>query len=760
MAGKVKGITIEFRGETTKLDKAIKDVNKETAKLDAELKQVNNALKFNPKNTELMAQKQQILTQKVSATEDKLNALRAAEEKMAKDKNIDKNSAEWRELQREIITTDSKLSHYKKELDKLRYVKLTALGKQFEDVGKKVKNAGDSITKYITGPIAAAGTASGAAWQTTQDALNEVTKLTGASGQDLQDMQDIVKDLAETMPADMHDIATAVGEVNTRFGLTGDALEDTAEQFVKFSQINGTDVTNSIDQVQKAMSAFGLDAEDTSYVLDVLTKTSQDTGVSVDKLTSGLISNGTAFQEMNLDLTQSALLMGQLEKSGVNMETVTNGMRKALKTAAKEGRPVNEVLAELQDTILNDTTGVEGLQAAYDVFGKSGDQIYGAIKAGTLDFKALGMAADDSAGILDQTFDAVQTPAQQFQKILNQLKLLGYDVAQAVLPVVSKALDKVMKAIDKLNTRWNTIAPETQKKIIAITLAIAAIGPALSIVGKVMTGFGKIMQNVGTIIGGFSKALSFLAANPIVLVIAGITALIAAIVLLWNKSEKFRDFFTGIWDTIKAKVTAFKTGFKEAKDAVVSQINALKDKATELKDKFIDAKDKIVNGFKSIPDKFKEVWNRIGTGLKNLGSTIGNAVLNAIKGGINGVISTVENVINKAIDKINAAITWANKVIPGSKHDIGSVSHVSLPRLARGGIVDSATLALIGEGSSSEAVVPLDEMWRKMAKMINGGGDVINITVNGAAGQSVEELAAAVERRLISAQKRRTMAWA
>ena len=757
MADKVKGITIEFRGDTTQLDKALRQIRNDAKGIDAELREVNRLLKFNPGNTELLAQKQKLLKDRVDQTEKSLKDLKAVEKQMEAS-GVDKQSEEWRSVRRSIIETESKLKHFTAELNKARYAKLSALGKQFEDVGKKVKTAGDNISKYITGPLVAAGTASGAAWQTTQDALNEVTKLTGASGQNLQDMQDIVKDLAKTTPADMHDIATAVGEVNTRFGLTGDALEDTAEQFVKFSQINGTDVTNSIDQVQKAMSAYGLDAEDTTRVLDVLTRTSQNTGVSVDKLTAGLISNGTAFQEMDLDMTQSAMLMGQLEKSGVNMETATNGMRRALKTAAKEGRPVNEVLAELQDTILDDTTGVEGLQAAYDVFGKSGDQIYGAIKAGTLDFKALGEAADDSGGILDKTFEAVQTPAQQFQKILNQLKLLGYDVAQAVLPVVSSALEKITKAIEALNNRWNTIAPATQKKIIAITLAIAAIGPTLSIVGRVMMGFGKIVQSVGTIVGGLSKALTFLAANPVVLVIAGIAALVAAFVVLWNKCEAFRDFFIGIWNTIKEKVDAFKTGFQEARTAIADEIDKLKEKATEIKDKFAEAKAKIATAWQNLPDTFRKIWSNLGTGLKNLGSKVASAVVNSIKSGINAVITNIENIVNKAIRLVNSAIKLANK-LPGV--NVGYVSELTLPRLAKGGLLTGAQTVIAGE-AGPEAIIPLDRLFAQMDKMaaqITGAGEGVTIIVNGAVGQNVEELAAAVERRLIETQKRRRLAW-
>ena len=236
-------------------------------------------------------------------------------------------------------------------------------------------------------------------------------------------MQNIAKEMGTRVPADFDTIATAVGEVNTRFGITGDELDSVSEKFVKFSELNGVDITTAVDQVQKAMSNYGLSASEAGYVLDVLTKVSQNTGVAIDKLTSGLIQNGTAFQEMGLDINQSATLMGMLEKSGVNMETATNGMRKALKNATKDGKDMNTALIELQEAILNDTDGTKGLQAAYDLFGKSGDQVYGAIKAGTLDFEALAEASTDASGALENTFDATVTPAMQFQTILNQLKI-------------------------------------------------------------------------------------------------------------------------------------------------------------------------------------------------------------------------------------------------------------------------------------------------------------------------------------------------
>lgn len=149
MAGNIKGITIEFRGDTTKLDQALKQVDKETRSVDNELRKVNRALKFNPRNVELLKQKQELLTRRVSETREKLNLLKDAQKKMASDPSVDKNSAEYRDLQREIIETESKLKHFEGEMKRFGSVgkqQAMAVGRSMQMVGGKIKSAGRTIT--------------------------------------------------------------------------------------------------------------------------------------------------------------------------------------------------------------------------------------------------------------------------------------------------------------------------------------------------------------------------------------------------------------------------------------------------------------------------------------------------------------------------------------------------------------------------------------------------------------------------------------
>lgn len=186
-SGKIKGITIEFDGNTTKLGKALKDVDKKTRDLDKELKQVNNALKFNPTNVDLWRQKQQLLNEKVTETKKRLDVLKSAQKELDSSK-VDKTSDEYRELQREIITTESKLKNFNGQLKEIGNANLKALSKQVEDVGSKLETAGQSIaglSAAAAGVVGTLGVVSYKAGQSADD-LNTLSKVTGIGTDNLQ----------------------------------------------------------------------------------------------------------------------------------------------------------------------------------------------------------------------------------------------------------------------------------------------------------------------------------------------------------------------------------------------------------------------------------------------------------------------------------------------------------------------------------------------------------------------------------------------
>ena len=573
----IKGITIEFSGDTTKLGKALESIRKDAKSVDAQLKQVNNALKFNPKNTELLAQKQQLLGQKVDLTKDKLNALREAQAKMDADPSVDKTSQDYMELRREIIVTESQVRNFTKQLKEAKNIKFTQVGDQFQKIGGKMQAVGKGMSKYVTAPIVGGAAASVAAWKEVDEGLDIITQKTGASGKALEGMQDSAKNLAQTIPVSFEEAGSAIGEVNTRFGLTGKSLEDLSGQFLKFAQLNGTDVSTSIDQVQKAMAAFGVPAEEAGGMLDVLNKVGQDTGVSMDTLTQSLVTNAPALQAMGFTANKAATFLGQLEVSGVDSSKVMTGLQKALVNGAKAGKTMPEVMQEIQQSIVGASSETEAMNAATELFGaKAGPAIATAARSGALDFQSLAASVTDAEGSLDSTFENTLDPADKFTLALNSLKVTGYEIADTVFKYLNPALEKLSGWLRDLAAKWETLSPQTQKAILVAAGIAAALGPVLIFIGKVATGIGSII----TLIPKLGAAFTFLT-GPVGLVIAAIGAAIAIGVLLyknWDKikaaAKKLKEFVTA---TFKAMKDSVKKTFSDLKDAMLARIRAARD---------------------------------------------------------------------------------------------------------------------------------------------------------------------------------------
>ena len=145
MAGTIKGITIQFNGDTTKLDKALRQIKNESKSIDQQLREVNRSLKFNPNNAELLRQKFTLLGQKIDATENQLKQFKAAEAQL-RAQNVSKQSSEWMEVRRNIIEAESKLKHYNAELKKVKYANITKMGEAFKTAGQNMRTAGTYAT--------------------------------------------------------------------------------------------------------------------------------------------------------------------------------------------------------------------------------------------------------------------------------------------------------------------------------------------------------------------------------------------------------------------------------------------------------------------------------------------------------------------------------------------------------------------------------------------------------------------------------------
>jgi len=569
VANNIKGITIEIGGDTTKLDKALGSVNKNVKSTQSELKEVEKLLKLDPKNTEALEQKQKLLAKAVGETKEKLDVLKTAEAQVEEQfKNGEVSEEQYRALKREIEATELSLKKLEKEANKSN-LSLEKVGEAFGKVGSKATDIGKKMLP-VTAGIAGMGTAGVAAAMELDDGYDTIITKTGATGEALKELNAVADDLFTEMPIEMADAGTAVGEINTRFGATGETLKGLSKQFIEFANINGTDLNNSIGKVDKIMEQYNIDAAETGNVLGLITKKGQETGISVDTLMDSLQKNGATFKEMGLNMVQSTNLLAQFEANGVNADTAVAGLRKSIKAYTDEGKSVDEALALTIDSIKNASSETEALSIAQEVFGTKGAaEMATAIREGRIDLESLSSSMEEYGSVVEDTFNATQDPWDEAKVATNNLKLAAADLGTTLLGSLQPTITKIVNKIKDF-TQWFKNLNQSQKEtIIKVAAVVAAIGPALIIFGKVATTISTIISVVGKIgpaakaaKAAFSAFNAVLAANPIILVVTAIVAVIAILVTLYKKCEWFRNGVNAIWEAIKNAFFAAWDGIK------------------------------------------------------------------------------------------------------------------------------------------------------------------------------------------------------
>ena len=382
--------------------------------------------------------------------------------------------------------------------------------KMSEAMSKKMGSAGTALTKGLTAPIMAVGTASVAAWKEVDAGLDTIVTKTGASGEALDSMSQILKNITGDIPTDFETAGAAIGEVNTRFGVTGDALEDLSSQFIKFADLNDQDVSNSVDSVSKMLAGFGLGAEDAGRMLDALNTVGQQTGVDVGTLADTVAANAKQFQEMGLTAEEATAFLGQASMAGLDTSGAMMGLKTAMKKAAEDGTSLSDALAGFDETMQSNASESDKLAAAYELFGsKAGAAIENAVSNGTLNLSDFSSSLGDFEGSVSDTFEGTLSPMDEFQTTLNDLKSLGAEIVEAAGPALVDILGGVADNVEKATTAWSGLSPEMQDLILKVAGIAAVAGPLLVIGGKVIGGISTIAGGIGGLVstvGGLGGA--------------------------------------------------------------------------------------------------------------------------------------------------------------------------------------------------------------------------------------------------------------
>lgn len=441
MAGNIKGITIEFNGDTTKLDKALREINNKTKSLDKELKQVDKALKFNPTSVELWRQKQQLLTQKVEETRKKLDALKQAQAKMDAD-GVDKNSEEYRKLQREIIVTENQVKTFEGQLKKIGNVNLRATSEQFKAMGDKLTSAGQAMRGIST--AAAAVTAA-------------IGALTVKSGRWADDMNTMSK---------VYSIGTReLQQYSAAADLVDVSVETIAKSHVKLEK-NMLSAANGSKNQAAAFEALG---------------------VSVTNADGSLRDGDAVWQD-----TIKAL--GQ-------MENETERDAYAMQLMGRSAAELNPLIEDGGETYkqVSDTMAKYGLdfidQETLDQANQFNDSLDMMKAVGMVAFQQLGtQLAAYLAPAMEKVVDVVGRLAKWFSNLSPRTQAIIAGIA-AVVAVVSPlliGLGKVSFAISSIMSLMATLGP-------AIGGIVASLGPVILIIGAVVAAGVLLYKNWDTI---------------------------------------------------------------------------------------------------------------------------------------------------------------------------------------------------------------------------------------------------------------------
>lgn len=584
---KIGGITVEIGADTSDLSKKLKDVNTESKKTTSELKSIDAALKQAPNSVELWKQKQEALAKSVENSKKKLEALVSEQENLKKGLEQGTVTEEaYKAYQREIEITKGQIESAEKALSDFTNAEDKAgtaakqTGSDLEKSGKQAEDSSEGYTvlKNVIANLAADGFEKLAksakdAWEEIDAGYDTIATKTGATGDALEALQKSADNVYKTLPVEMSDTSEAIGEINTRLGAQGEELESLTTDFLKYSNINGTQVANSVRNVSGIMKAYQEDVSNTGKVLDVLSDVSQRTGKDINSLESELLSNADTFKEMGFDIRQSAELLGQFESNGIEASTALAGLKKAQQNATAEGKTMTEALGETLENIKDAKTETEALQIAQELFGKKGAaSMAHAVREQRFSIDDLTAGYSDMRDVVNETFEATQDAPDKAKIALNNLKLELASLAEKVLPKVEKLVDKGVQNLPKIEKTVKEIIPLI--KTVGIAYASWKIASTATDGVKALKTLTTQMQSTEKA----AKSLNTVLESGATIIISGI---IAGLVELGGEIKKAHDNYVPTAERISKQVSA---AFEEQQKAIDGVNESLKEADTSFKD--------------------------------------------------------------------------------------------------------------------------------------------------------------------------------
>lgn len=715
---------VRFTAETSDFTQAIKDANSEMSTLRAEMK-LNEAQFQNTGNeTEYLQQKTELLEAQLEANAEKQEALT---QKLEAAKDIyGEDSEEVSKLERQLIYAQTEEERLKTQLEQTNQG-LTDQSQAADEAGSSV----DSMAEILVnaGIASAIKDIADAAYELAgafDEANAAIVEGTGASGEALEELNQTAHSAFSRIAdadQDLSGVADILAELNTRFGVTGEAAEDLTVSVANFAQHTGTDGTKAVDDIANVMNRWGMDIEDVDGLLDDLTTANQSCQMSVDEMTRYLSENSIQFQELGYSTEDALAMLISLSDGGANVSSVMSGMKKAVGNLSEV---TDDVPGAFQDAIkaMAECDNVsEALQAQVGDTGLTVEQVFGSkaaqelaanVQSGNFNIEQWTKVLQDNQGALADTTENATTMQDAWAQATNSVSLaLGGTLA----PVISDVVTKVAQVITKV-AQLVQDSPALQAIVMGVATAFGILAGALAISSLI-----SIVQKA------FAMLNATMLMNPIFLVITAIAALVAGLVYAYRHCETFREIVDKAFNVIKTVVVTvintvktvittvfnaiknhFSTTWNTAKTIVVTVWNAIKTAVTTAVNAVKSVVTSVFNAIKSVTTS---VWNAIKNAIthpiqtaKSTVTSIFNGIRSTISSVVNGVKSTVSSAFNAIKSAMISPIESAKSKIQGIMNKVKGIfplhigrvfSGLSLPHISVSG--GKAPFGIGGKGS-------------------------------------------------------------
>lgn len=533
VGSRIKGITIEIDGDTTKLTKAIKQSEDQIRQSTSGLKDINNLLKIDPGNTELLSQKYKLLQTDIDGCKTKLTTLKEAQQQMVREGKV--GTDEYDKLQREIVETEQKIKSLTKEMRNFGSVsaqQIAAAGEKVKKVGDGMQNVGQKLMP-VTAALTAAGTVSVQKFAEVDKTMTLTNQTMGNTKEQADLLNRAMKDAAMNSTFGMNDAAQA--SLNfARAGLTAEEAAAALAPSMNLAAGEGGNLDTVSAGLVATINGFGDSFNNTSHYADVFAIACNKSALDVDGLSEAMSIAAPVFKTAGYSVDDAALYMGVMANNGIEASEAANGLKTGLARLVAPAKQGKEAMIDLglmtEDAIsgkfvsaftnadgsmkssievqsilhdkFKDLSESEQIAAASAIFGKNQMSKWLAlINTAPEDVQALSNEISNCEGTTRSMAEAMMSGfGGSLEKLKSSIDVASESLGEALAPTISKVADGIQKAVN-----WfNSLDSEQQTAIANALLLVAALGPVLIVGGKIVSGLGTIMTLAPKVVGGFN----------------------------------------------------------------------------------------------------------------------------------------------------------------------------------------------------------------------------------------------------------------